>query len=479
MSQEQVLFSVADVVEWTGGTLLQGSPSKGLTGFSNDSRQLEPGQLFVALVAERDGHDFVPGAITSGASALLVQRPVEDVLPDVAVIQVEDSLQSLGAIALGYRRTLPQCRVVGITGSNGKTTTKEMLASIFRQIGPTHATAGNYNNLIGVPLTLMGLRKEHQFAVLEMGMNAFGEIAQLAAMSEPHVGVITCVAPAHLEGVGSIEGVAQAKGELFDALSKDQWAIVNADDPMIMARAESLECHRLYVTSQLPNAAIPEGQPALRITRLEPRGVDGFLFDVSTENLRGPGQSSSFSVELPLVGHHQVSNAMMATAAALASGATEDAVTHGLREVEPTGRRLRLIHTAGNLHVLDDCYNSNPHSCRAALRTLTDLAQGQTTIAVLGDMLELGENEHKEHAEVGAYAQELGVDHVLGFGPISMSLVRGAQEAGLSETKAQHFLEVNDLWSHLETLLDDDVWLLVKGSRGMRLERVSEKLVSW
>lgn len=478
MSQDTVLFSVADVVEWTGGTLLQGSPSKGLTGFNNDSRLLEPGQLFVALVAERDGHDFVPGAITSGASALLVQHPIDNILPDVAVIQVEDTLTGLGVLSLGYRRKFPECRVVGVTGSNGKTTTKEMLASIFRQLGPTHSTAGNYNNLIGVPLTLMGLREEHQFAVVEMGMNAFGEIAQLATMAEPQVGVITCVAAAHLEGVGSLEGVAKAKGELFDVLDADKWAIINADDPMIVQRAETLSCRKLYVSSQLPNASIPAGEPSLRLTQLEAQGVDGFVFDVETQGLLGEG-SSAFTVNLPLVGRHQVSNALLSAGAALASGATVEAVIQGLLEVRPTGRRLRLLHTAGNLHVLDDCYNSNPHSCRAALQTLTDLAGEQTTIAVLGDMLELGEHEHEQHAEVGAFAHENGATHLFAFGPISASMRRGAVEAGMSTSNAHHFETIEDLWAHLEPMLGDDVWLLVKGSRGMRLERISEKLVSW
>ncbi len=472
---DNALFSVGDVVAWTGGSLLQGSVERELSGARNDSRALQANELFIALVAERDGHDFLAKAVDVGATAVLVSRPIQGLAPDVAVIQVEDTLRGMGAIAAGYKASFPALQTIAVTGSNGKTTTKEMLASILREMGPTLSTAGNFNNLIGLPLTLFRLRQEHRYAVLEMGMNAFGEIAQLAKIAKPDVGIVTCVASAHLEGLGSIEGVARAKGELFDALGAEQWAVIHADDPYVRDLADSLDCRKVYFSSlKEEQSSIPVGQPSVCLQELVILGVDGFRFDVVVQGLTPVPYS--LSIHLPLVGRHQVSNALAAIAAALVSGASTEAICAGLLAVKPTGRRMRHVETSGGIHLLDDCYNSNPHSCQAALRTLQELGQSETRIAILGDMLELGPGEEEAHAEVGRFAASQGVTHLLGFGPLSSHLIRGAQDAGLSADHAVHFLAIDKLWQHLQPLLTPKTWTLVKASRGMRLERVSEKI---
>lgn len=469
------LFSVADILEWTGGTLQQGSRDQVISGLSNDSRALQRGHMFVALVAERDGHTFIPNALEAGASALLVSQRVQDIPSDITVVQVKDTLGAMGAIAAGYRRRFSSCQILGITGSNGKTTTKEMIASILRNMGPTLATAGNLNNLIGLPLTLLGLRSEHAYAVLEMGMNVPGEIAQLAAIAAPDVGVITCVAPAHLEGLGSIEGVARAKGELFDALQPQQWAVVNADDPHVLALGLRVSSRVIFFTMNPTQANIPAGQPVVSLQHLKAEGEHGFHFQVDISHLpTNPQKTQRLSVELPLVGRHQVANALAAIAATVVLGVSEQAITTGLRNIKPTGRRLLLEHTPIGVHLLDDCYNSNPHSCRAALQTLRELAGHAPSIAVIGDMLELGTHEAEAHEQIGHTAASLDITLLVAFGPRSRNTAQAARHAGMKTVS--HFEDIDELWAYLQPLLTANTWVLVKGSRGMRLERISEKI---
>ncbi len=457
-------LTLEEVCSATEGSLLQGSPSALITGVSNDSRSIQTGSLFVALVAERDGHDFVPSALNNGASALLVQRPVK-APADVAVIQVADTFRAMGDLAAYWRQRF-SIPIIAVTGSNGKTSTKEILASLCQQHAPTLSTAGNFNNLLGLPLTLYRLGAEHHYAILEMGMNAPGEIARLAEIAKPQIGMITLVTAAHLEGLGTVENVAAAKGELFDALTDDDVAIVQADDPYVLALSKAVTCRKIYVTSR--GVVLPPDAEVIRGTKIQSLGSQGSQFCIEG------GLWGSLEVQLPLLGRHQVDNALCAVAAAHLLGLPAEAVIQGMAAVQPAGRRSRLLTTEKGVHLLDDCYNSNPASACAGMETLLSLAEGKPTIAVLGDMLEMGAGELELHAEVGEYAAEQGIERLLGFGPRSKAMITAAQKAGL--TQAQHFEDIDALWNALQPHLQQDVHVLVKGSRGMRLERISRQI---
>jgi UDP-N-acetylmuramoyl-tripeptide--D-alanyl-D-alanine ligase len=464
---------VIEIASATGGEVLAGDPARVIRGISTDSREIRGGELFVALVAERDGHGFAPQAIRAGAGALLVQRRLSsEELPDptLPVILVKDTLHALGDLAAAWlARYRTSCKVIGITGSSGKTTSKEMLAAILQQCAPTLKTAGNYNNLIGLPLTLFQLSSQHRFAVLEMGMNAFGEIARLTEIARPDVGWITIVAPAHLEGVGSIEGVARAKGELFAGLGSSDIGIVNADDPLVLAQSEGLRGERIYYSTDPDIASrLPEDAKAVYLLQAAICGSEGF--DVTAQSFA----HGRLSFHLPLVGQHQISNALGAIAAAGALGIEAEAVIAGLKALQPEGRRLRVIHTNLGVHLIDDCYNSNPASKRAALHTLAQLAAGSPTIAVLGDMLELGESEAALHAQIGRAVVEHQINALFAFGARSRAMVEAAREAGLQD--AHHFEDIEELWQALAPRLRSELWILVKGSRGMRLERITQRI---
>jgi UDP-N-acetylmuramoyl-tripeptide--D-alanyl-D-alanine ligase len=474
-------FSLEQIANWTSGSLHNGAPEILVKSVAFDSRKLTSEGLFVALVADRDGHDYIPTAVESGAAAVLLSD-VSKAPATLPYILVEDTLKAMGDLASGWRQA-NQCSVVGITGSNGKTTCKEMVATILDQIGPTLKTAGNFNNLIGLPMTLFQLKPKHAYAVLEMGMNAPGEIAQLAAIAAPQVGVITCVAAAHLEGLGSIEGVAKAKGELFAELAADSTAVINADDPHVLALQKSLNCRRIFFTTQTrANSSLPDSAQVVSLESSESLGTDGFRLEVQRPVpgrgglLVSGGKTEVISFTLPLVGRHQVSNALAAIATVSALNIPASSIAKGLAKIEPTGRRMRVVDAAQHGQLIDDCYNSNPNSARAALQTLRELGEGQETIAVLGDMLELGAGAKHAHASVGRFAAATKLHALFAFGPLGKETANAAQLAGMDAENIFHFEDVDELWDALQPRLHSQSWVLVKGSRGMRLERISERI---
>jgi UDP-N-acetylmuramoyl-tripeptide--D-alanyl-D-alanine ligase len=353
--------------------------------------------------------------------------------------------------------------VVAVTGSNGKTTTREMIAAILATRGPVLKSEGNLNNEVGVPLTLFRLDANHRAAVIEMGMNHPGEIARLAALAEPQVGVVTNAAPAHLEGLGTVEAVADAKAELYGGLPPGGVAVANADDARMLRRAQA--CGRRLVTF-----AVGRGRRG-DVVVLE-------ILDQSPEGLRfllGVG-NREIEVRLPLVGAHNAANAAAAACAAIALGCTDREVVAGLAAARPPGRRLRLERLRSGVLLLDDCYNANPLSMSAALRTLSELAGGARRVAVLGDMLELGAFEGEAHRGLGAEAARSGVAVLAGFGPRSRETVAAAREAGLGGDDTFHTEDPDELARWAKARLRAGDVLLVKGSRGMKLERLVEAL---
>jgi UDP-N-acetylmuramoyl-tripeptide--D-alanyl-D-alanine ligase len=455
------LFSIDDILAATGGSLAAGSGAGQVSGVSTDSRTVQSGELFIPLRGERfDGHDYLATAADRGVTVVLAAREwLAGHRPPAGTvcIAVDDTLQALGDLAAFHRRRF-SLHLVGVTGSNGKTTTKEMLAAILAASGPGLKTAGNLNNLIGLPRMLLQLTGEHRWAVLEMGMSEPGEIDRLAEIAAPDVGVITNAYPAHLASMGSVAAVARAKGELFGRLPAGGWAVYNADDQLISACPSPAGVTRLGFG--LHGAAVTA-------TELAGHGRLGQSF-----RLILPGAEAL--VTLHAFGLHNVYNAMAAAAAAHVLGFPAGQIVSGLASFRPYDKRFQLFEL-GPIVLVDDSYNANPVSMASALLTLRDLKGGSRAIAVLGDMLELGGDSSAAHADVGRLAATC-VDRLYLLGTMADVTAEAARAAGLPAE------EVVVAGSHEEIVADlrkdhlDGDCILVKGSRGMRMDRISTAL---
>jgi UDP-N-acetylmuramoyl-tripeptide--D-alanyl-D-alanine ligase len=425
-------------------------PNLSFDGVTTDSRQVARGDLFVALRGERfDGHAFADQALAAGAAAAMVDDPDRVTTHGASLILVDDTLQGLGRLACAWRARFAPA-LVGVTGSNGKTTVKEMIAGILRaQAGDEAvlATSGNLNNAIGVPLMLLRLRSHHRYAVIEMGMNHLGEIRYLTKLTFPTVAVVTNAGTAHIGELGSREAIAQAKGEIYEGL-RDGAAVINADD-------------RFAGYWRGLNAA----RPVIDFGFDQPAAVRGSLAGAAL-SVHTP--DAAYELRLRVPGLHNAHNALAACAVAYALGMPPAAVVRGLQEYEGTRARLQRKAGAGGSLVIDDTYNANPDSTRAAIAVLA--AQPGMRILVLGDMGELGSEGPALHAEVGAQARRAGIDRLFALGPLSGEAAR-AFGAG-----ARHFTEVDALVSELSPMLRAGVTVLVKGSRFMRMERVVSRL---
>ena len=413
----------------------------GFTGITSDSRQLIPGMLFAALSGQTfDGHDHIKQAGERGAVAALVCRNVETDLP---TLQVPDVLAALGVLA-GYWKKQCPARVVGITGSNGKTTVREMIASVLRQDSSVLATKGNFNNELGLPLTLFGLDKSHDYAVLELGASNPGDIAYLAEIARPDVGVITNIGPAHLEGFITVEGVAAAKGELFASLPGDGAAVINSAEPWVDMWQEINTAETTYYFNG-------EGE-----NHIHAREVAGET--VVTTPL------GEYVLVLPLPGEHNLTNALAATAVCLALDVPLIDIKAGLEAVKPVPGRLSLVSSTAGWTVIDDTYNANPASLYAALQVLA--SQDGEPWLVIGDMKELGADSRKMHAELGDAARSLGVRRLFALGEASSAAADAFGEM------AAHFSTRESLIRALRSQLKPGVACLVKGSRSMGMEHV-------
>lgn len=446
-------ISSADLVTAIGGQVIAGTTDFTIDAVTIDSRQVPPGALFVAIKGERfDGHDFIGDAVRVGARAVVVheERPIET--DCVTVIRVPDTLAALGDIARFYRSQF-KIPVVGITGSNGKTTIKDLLSSVLEQQFSIVKTEGNYNNEIGLPLTLFKLSRDTEAAVVEMGMRGLGQIRRLTQIARPTMGIVANVGLTHLELLGSQENIAAAKGELIESLPADGLAVLNGDDPFV---------RMMYQKTAAPSVFYGIEGPDLDVRAVDIRMVDqGSRFRVETKG-------TSFDITLPVPGRHNILNALAAMAAALEMGVTVEAVQKGLAKPQLTGKRLKIYETRG-YWIIDDTYNASPSSVTAALDVLADTAMGQRKIAVLADMLELGPNSRQIHRELGEYARKKGVDHLYAFGDLGWEYVDGFGESG---NRAGFFDTKAELISQLQAMIQPGDVVLVKGSRGMKMEEV-------
>lgn len=420
-----------------------------------DTRKVKPGSLYIAIKGERfDGHDFIPKAFELGAAAVVSSKPIETGRP---VVAVADTRLALGRIA-AYYRSLFSIPVIGITGSVGKTSTKEMIAAVLGTKYRVHKTQGNLNNDIGLPMTLFGLDETHTAAVIEMGMSALGEISYLSKITQPNLAVITNVGVSHMETLGSRENILKAKLEILDGLKPDGRVLLNADNDMLAGVRETLSGRAEYF------------------------GIDSRDSIVFADNIRQVGDTMEFSfvhdgktypAVLPLIGIHNVYNALAAFAVGMHTGVTPEQIVNGVREFENAGMRQRLTEY-NNIKVIEDCYNASPDSMEAAIRVIHDVECTGSRIAVFGDMLELGRDSEQLHRQVGAAAAEAGIDFLLCCGEQAVWIAEGAKQNGM--LNVIHCREKEQAVKALKEILKQGDAVIVKASRGMRMEEIIQQV---
>lgn len=458
-------ITAGEIVSPIRGELISGPPGSIIKGLSTDSRAIAPGQFFLALRGERyDGHDFIEIAVEKGAAGIIIEKGRQSETPTgsgLAIIVVKDTLRALGDLA-GWWRNQHNVKVVAITGSVGKTTVKEMAATIMGLGAKTLKNIGNLNNLIGLPLTLLRLDQEDRRAILEMGMNRPGEIGRMTEIADPDIGLITNVAKAHLEGLGDIMGVARAKTELLDKISSRGQVVLNGDDDLLMEAA-----------SRFPRKMMTYGiqsECEIRGSKIRSLGRKGTLFE-----LQYHGNSVPINIRIP--GLHNVFNAMAASAIAICMKVSFEHIARGLNTFGGIKGRLAITPLPCDITLVDDTYNSNPFSLKAAIDSVKEMAAGGKRVIVgLGEMMELGDETISAHIEAGCLVAELGVSYFLAIGEHAQEMAKGAMERGLPPDRAIVVNSHKEMGKKIKDVMKDGDLILLKGSRKMGLEEVSESL---
>ena len=451
------------VAEAIQGRIRQGDPETEYVGISTDTRSLTKGEVFWALKGERfDGHDFLGKAAHQGAQGVVIEagRYVSGGKEGLVVIEVEDTLRALGECAFSHRR-LYDIPIVAVTGSTGKTTTKEMIASILSLKKQVLKNEGNLNNLIGLPLSLLQLAPRHQAAVVELGMNRRGEIARLTEISDPAVGLITNIGPVHLEHLESVEAVAECKGELFQNMSSEATAIINRDDPR--TDALSRKCLGKKVTFGVDHRAHVSAR------NVASRGSKGITFDLTIHEKMLP-------VYLPMVGEHNVMNALAAAAVTVALGENPEIIPRGLKNFTNLRLRQEVVKIGDGITLINDAYNANPVSMTSALHTFAKLKDSSRGIVILGDMLELGPESAALHRQLGEEVARARVHFLLLMGEYASAVRDGAIAGGLHPDAVVIGKDHKELGDFLDASLTQGDWILVKGSRKMGMEQVAERI---
>ena len=450
---KRTLKEIQEMVNGTG--LNEKYESLVVEGVTINSREIEKGNLFIPIIGERvDGHTFVEGAIKSGAVATFWQKDHTDIPNDIPVILVDDTEKALQKLATAYRNQL-NFKIIGITGSNGKTSTKDILASILATTFKVHKTQGNFNSEFGMPLTILRAEEDTEVAVLEMGMRGIGQIALLSNIARPDAAIITNIGEAHIEELGSRENISKAKMEIVAGLKDDGIFVYHGDEPLLIDKVEQLNApYRLETFGDSTNN---DYYPtSMKIEN------NGMVFTIPQVD---------FEFYLPVLGKHNVMNTLATIAVAHDLGVSYENIKKGLAALEMTKMRMELITAANGLTMINDAYNSSPTSVRATLDLLNSLTGYNKKIVVLADMLELGEDEVSYHEEIGTYIDENEVDYVLTFGPLAKHIALKTKVKN-----AQSFDDKQALVEKIKEISTDKDIALIKGSRGMRLEDVIEAL---
>ncbi len=443
-------FTLAEIAAACGGTYVGNEDMKSavITSVERDSRQVKEGSLFLAIKGERvDGHDYIQKCYNSGAICAICEKAPENA--DKPYILVPSTLQAVKEIGSAYREKF-DIPVVGVSGSVGKTSTKEMLYAVLSQKFKTHKTQGNLNNELGVPLTLLSMPEDTEAAVIEMGISGFGEMTRLAKMAQPTICVLTIIGCCHLENLGDRDGVLKAKTEMFDYAKEGAAFILNGDDDKLSTVKDVRGTKPIFFGLDKSNRYYAEN--------IENNGEGGVSCTLCFDDTR-------LDVTIPAIGSYMVSNALAAVAAGKLLGLSDEQLKNGVEAYKTVGSRANVINT-GKLRIIDDCYNANPTSVKASLDTLKNF-EGRK-VAILGDMKELGSNELALHYDTGAYAKEIGIDRVLSVGPLAKELARGAEDVW--------FESIDALLPELPDLLKDGDTVLVKASHSMHFENIVENL---
>ncbi|MED4012976.1 UDP-N-acetylmuramoyl-tripeptide--D-alanyl-D-alanine ligase [Priestia aryabhattai] len=442
-----------------GSVFHSGNEATVIEGVSIDTRTIQQGNLYIPIKGERfNGHVFVDKAIENGAVATLWNKDEENPPTDISVILVDDTLEALQQLAKSYRHEL-DIKVVGITGSNGKTTAKDMVKAVLDTTYRVLKTDGNFNNHIGMPLTILRLDETHDIAVLEMGMSSRGEIEFLSNLAEPDVAIITNIGESHLQDLGSRDGIAEAKLEITSGLSPTGQLVYNGDEPLLTSRVVNPAFETVTFGSSEQNDLYPSAISAEEL---------GTTFTVSRE--------TTYSFFIPVLGKHNVHNALSAIAVGHYFGLDNETIAKGLKELKLTNMRMELVKRTDGLTFINDAYNASPTSVKAAITLMHDLEGYKQKILVLGDMLELGDQEKEFHKEVGEFIQAEKIDYVLTYGPLSVEIEQGAKN-NFAEDKVIHFEEKDELVEKLTAITTREDVVLVKASRGMKLEEVISKMM--
>ncbi len=461
-----MILSVEEVIQATGGRILQGEKNALFEGISTDSRTIRAGDLFIALKGDCfDGHAFALEALKKEAGGIVVEEERAsgfrwNGFRPKAVIAVKDTLRALGDLARERRRK-HRVPVLAVTGSNGKTTTKEMISACLETTLPVLKTQGNLNNLIGLPMTLLRLTGNEKAVVLEMGMSVPGEIRRLTEIAEPDVGLITNIQQAHLEGMGSLDKLQEEKGELFRKMKPDGTILINRDDPRVVLLAQEFPGDKMTFGVNGPADVMA------RDVRLnDARGTSFTLF-------LGGGKTE---ITLPLLGRHFVLHALSAIAAAKLLGIDLEKIREALERFHPYSMRMEVLPLKGGAILINDAYNANPASMEAAVETLAEVKGRGRAIAVLGDMLELGGFEEEAHRGLGEKIGELSIDFLLCLGEAAAMVVTSAIRKGLKPESAKVVENHSEAVSLLNRIIQKGDWILVKGSRRMAMEKIAEAL---
>ena len=457
-----VRFFLQDILDATGGRLIRGDLGTVFEGISIDSRTIKRGELFIALRGVRfDGHQFVSEAMERGAEGAIVEgEPLGRKAPfdprEKPIIAVEDTLRALGDIAHRWRErhSIP---LVAVVGSNGKTTTKEIVATLLEGSFRVLKTLGNRNNLVGLPLTLLDLSPEHTIAVVEMGMNVRGEIERMTEIANPDVGLITNISEAHLESLGTFEELVKAKGELWDTMRPNGVIVVNQDDANVLKCANGYPGKTVTFGVEVPSDVMAQG------IRIE--GGKGVRF---TLTVRG----EEAEVNFPMMGISSAYNALAATAVASIYGVQLREIKERLEGFKPFSMRMEVIRLDNGATIINDAYNANPRSMELALKALSQVKEAERGIAVLGDMLELGRFSEEAHARVGEKVASFGVDLLFTLGERAQTIAGRARQAGLDEGRVVVSMDHRDLLHRLKKTIKRGDWILVKGSRSMSMEKI-------
>ncbi len=452
------MFSIEQLTTVTGGRL-RGSFNGMVSGISTDSRTISAGELFVPLRGDRfDGHDYIAKVAERNIKLALCSEEWlrQHNPPDsLSCIAVTDTLHALGDLALSFRKRFA-LTMIGVTGSNGKTTTKEMLATILGKVDQGLKTSGNLNNLIGLPQMVFQLKPEHCWAVLEMGMSEHGEIDRLAEIAEPTIGIVLNAFPAHLLSMGTVEAVAKAKGELLNRIQDGGLAVVNADDPLIASLSQNSSAKRI-------SFGIRRGE--VRADGIRLLGSLGQIFTLITPK-------GNAEIQLKALGEHNIYNAL-ASAAALLEVTGIETIVEGLESFTPYSGRFRQEQISGNRLLIDDSYNANPASCAAALATVNEIkGKGQRALIVLGDMLELGSDEKELHRQLGIKAAKVA-DRLYLLGNLTRETAAAAVESGMNPDLVIHAADHEKIYKDIERFGENGDLILIKGSRGMQMEKIA------